>query len=457
MTFTGGFEPESDPTEPQRDAEPAAFSAEPPPADPAPADSAEIQEPPEHAESQQDNPEQPHSAQVASEHVPSEFFRPEHSQPELFPSAPPANADLIPPAQVYSAWPTTPAPFESWANYTEPPVRTPHFGHLAVLALLLFIGVLASSVLIRTALHFHLYGVTAIPQAMTEIHYTLGSEVVLYLVTLAGCLLVFPLIWHRSFFSGIQWNAATALARRNSLFIAAFACFVIALLNGVFMPGPENAPIDKIFRAPGAAWLLFAFGVTFAPFFEELFFRGFLLPALCTLCDWTDESIFSRPNLDLSPRSSAFWSAFAMSVVPLVLIGTPAALYYAIAIRSALLFLLILPIAPAIFVSLYAIRSPQASTLIRPLHENGHPRWTLPAMIIGSICTSLPFALMHAAQTGYSVGPLILLVGVSLVLCWIRLATRSLAASVLVHASYNFLLFSFMMLGTEGFRHLDKM
>jgi hypothetical protein len=34
---------------------------------------------------------------------------------------------------------------------------------------------------------------------------------------------------------------------------------------------------------------------------------------------------------------------------------------------------------------------------------------------------------------------------------------RSLAASVLVHASYNFLLFSLMLLGTSGFQHLDKM
>jgi hypothetical protein len=50
-----------------------------------------------------------------------------------------------------------------------------------------------------------------------------------------------------------------------------------------------------------------------------------------------------------------------------------------------------------------------------------------------------------------------LLVCVSLVLCWARLSTRSLAASVLVHASYNFLLFSLMLLGTGGFKHLDKM
>ena len=65
----------------------------------------------------------------------------------------------------------------------------------------------------------------------------------------------------------------------------------LALVNGFLLPGPKDAPIDKIFRTPGAAWLLFAFGVTFAPFFEEMVFRGFLLPALCTACDWIDEKI----------------------------------------------------------------------------------------------------------------------------------------------------------------------
>jgi len=64
---------------------------------------------------------------------------------------------------------------------------------------------------------------------------------------------------------------------------------------------------------------------------------------------------------------------------------------------------------------------------------------------------------MHAEQTAHAFGPFLLLVCVSLVLCWARLSTRSLAASVLVHASYNFMLFALMLLGTGGFRHLDKM
>jgi len=78
-------------------------------------------------------------------------------------------------------------------------------------------------------------------------------------------------------------------------------------------------------------------------------------------------------------------------------------------------------------------------------------------MVFASILTSIPFAWMHAEQTGYSLGPFVLLVAVSLVLCWARLATRSLAASVVVHASYNLLLFSLMLIGTSGFRHMDRM
>jgi len=78
-------------------------------------------------------------------------------------------------------------------------------------------------------------------------------------------------------------------------------------------------------------------------------------------------------------------------------------------------------------------------------------------MIAGSIFTSVPFALIHAEQIAGAVGPLLLLVCVSLVLCAVRLSTRSVAASVVVHACYNFLLFSLMLLGTGGFQHMDRM
>jgi len=269
------------------------------------------------------------------------------------------------------------------------PTRSPNLGDLGLLAVLAFLGLLVASLLTRSALYFHLFGISTVQKAVTDVHYTLGSEAVLYLFTIGACMLIFPLVWHKSFFAGLQWNGAIALRMRQRLFGAASTCFVLALLNGILLPGPVDTPIDKVFRAPGAAWLLFAFGVTFAPFFEEIVFRGFLLPAFCTACDWMHERATGEPT--------------------------------------------------------------------RPLDVNGHPQWSMPAMAVASLAVSIPFALMHAEQTGHALGPFLLLVCVSLVLCWARLSMRSLAASVLVHACYNFLLFSLMLLGTSGFQHLDKM
>ena len=270
-----------------------------------------------------------------------------------------------------------------------PPTRVPNFGHLAILGLLVSLALIGTVLLTWSALYFHLFGVTTLQQANADIHYTLGSMVVLYLLAFLGCLVVFPLVWHRGFFAGLQWNAATALRLRWWLFAAAGLCFGLAMIDEVVLPGPPNAPIDKLFQTRLAAWLLLGYGVTIAPFFEEMFFRGFLLPALCTAWDWTIERSTGKSR--------------------------------------------------------------------RPLDADGHPQWSIFAMVIGSILTSIPFAFMHAEQIAHAVGPLLLLFCVSLVLCCARIATRSLAASVLVHASYNLLLFSLMLLGTGGFQHLEKM
>jgi len=312
-----------------------------------------------------------------SEPAPAETHEDSHS----------VEAALIAPSEAQAFEPALFAQY-SKEEYRQP-ARIPHFGHLILLLLLACFGLLGAGSLLLLGMHFHLFGVSTLGEAVTDFRYTLGSQAVQYLITFAACLFVFPLVWRKGFFDGLQWRATTALRLKGRLIATAVACFALAMLNGYFMPGPTDAPIDRIFRAPGAAWVLFAFGVTLAPFFEEIAFRGFFLPALCTAYDWFGEKIAGIP--------------------------------------------------------------------LRPLDENNHPQWSMPAMVVSSILTSLPFALMHAEQTAYSLGPFLLLVGVSLVLCWVRLSTRSLASSVLVHACYNFLLFSLMLFGTGGFKHLDKM
>jgi membrane protease YdiL (CAAX protease family) len=269
------------------------------------------------------------------------------------------------------------------------PPRIPHFGHLCLLAGFVAAGFFCATVLMMIALHFHLFGVATVIKAATDVHYILGFEAILYLVAFSFGLLLFPLLWRKSFFAGVQWRGAAALDLGWKLPAIALGCFGLAALDQTLLPGPANAPIEDIFRSPGAAWLMFGFGVAFAPFFEEMAFRGFLLPAVATAWDWAIEKSTGKPA--------------------------------------------------------------------RPLDANGHPQWSIFAMVVASVATSLPFALVHAAQQGHSLGPFILLITISLILCAVRIVTRSLAASTLVHASYNFLLFFLMLVSTGGFRHLDKL
>jgi uncharacterized protein len=267
--------------------------------------------------------------------------------------------------------------------------RIPHLGHVVVLGLLAFTALFLTALLLRSAVYFHLFGVSTIAQANSDVRYTLGGEAITYLLTLLGAMLVFPLLWQQGLFRGLRWNGAIAIEHSIALTGIALLCFLLALVNGFFMPGPSDAPIEQVFRAPGAAWLLFGFGISFAPFFEELFFRGFLLPSLCTAFDWVGEQAKNMPPRHVAP--------------------------------------------------------------------DGNPHWSRASMALATVVTSVPFALMHAAQTGRAIGPFLLLYGVSLVLCIVRLAMRSLAASVMVHACYNLSLFLFMYLGTGGFKHLENM
>jgi uncharacterized protein len=281
--------------------------------------------------------------------------------------------------------------------YAQPPVRRfvriPNFGHLLLLSLLIIVALAITTAILAAdyalVTHFNHSAAQSFKNLSTNLGLNLASEVILYLVTFGFSLFVFPMIWNESLFAGLQWRGAVALSKFRRLAAMALGCFGLAVLDQVLMPGPANSPIEKMINSTGAAWMMFAFGVTMAPFFEEMFFRGFILPALCTACDWIAEKM--------------------------------------------------------------------KHTLPRPLDANGHPQWSLPAMIIASVLTSIPFAGLHVEQQGHSLGPFLLLIVVSLILCTVRLKFKSLAASTLVHASYNFFIFSLTLAVTGGFRHFDKM
>ncbi len=207
------------------------------------------------------------------------------------------------------------------------------------------------------------------------------SEALGYAAVMVVAVPLFSLWWKRSFAEGVHWNFAAARKYFLRLTLLGLACgFGIGLL-GNFLPMPKNPPIElDLLHSPVGAWMMFVFGVTCAPLFEELCFRGFLLPAFVNAFRWLSL------KGDLSPQS------------------------------------------------------------VRRL---GYP--------VSALLTSLPFALMHSPQVSHAWGPLVLIGVVSLLLCAVRLRLNSLAGSAVVHAAYNFTLFAGMLIGTDGFRHLEKL
>jgi hypothetical protein len=78
------------------------------------------------------------------------------------------------------------------------------------------------------------------------------------------------------------------------------------------------------------------------------------------------------------------------------------------------------------------------------------------ALIFASIFSSIPFALMHAGQLQHAWGALGILYAVSLVLSFVRIRANSVAASTMMHATYNLTVFIVLFIGTDGYRHMEK-
>ncbi len=111
-------------------------------------------------------------------------------------------------------------------------------------------------------------------------------EALIYAVAGAASFLLFPFFWRRPFGQGIHWRAFIVRRHTWPLVGIGVATSVVVQLLSNFLPIPKELPIDKFFTHPLGVWLIAIFGVTVAPAFEELAFRGFLLPSLASAWDW---------------------------------------------------------------------------------------------------------------------------------------------------------------------------
>ncbi len=109
----------------------------------------------------------------------------------------------------------------------------------------------------------------------------LPAQVVAYILTVG---FMVALIWHKyrtGFLAAVRWNMPQAQLAWGAVALGALLGLASQLAAGLLQRWiPKSLPIDQYFRTPASAYALAAFGILVAPVVEELFFRGFLYPAL---------------------------------------------------------------------------------------------------------------------------------------------------------------------------------
>ena len=78
-------------------------------------------------------------------------------------------------------------------------------------------------------------------------------------------------------------------------------------------------------------------------------------------------------------------------------------------------------------------------------------------VVIAVALTAAGFGLIHAPQLGKAWAPVLVVFLVGLALTITRAVTKSVAAGVLIHMAYNGTISGLIFLGTDGFRHLEKL
>jgi uncharacterized protein len=288
------------------------------------------------------------------------------------------NSMSIPPEFLYTPEvPSGPPP-------PPPPRRIPHIGHTVLFFTVAIIVLLLTSVSVfALAMGFHLLGTETPEQLLREPRLLIPSMAAAYLIAGAIVWAIFTYLWQRTFLGGLHWNFTAVRRRWIPLLAGGIVLSLVVQFLSNFLPVPKTLPIDDFFRNSADVWMVALFGTFVAPIFEELAFRGFLLPSLASAWDWLQ-----------GRREDA--------------------------------------------------------------GVDQDPHWSIAALVVSCTITSIAFALVHADQLAHAWAPLAVLFAVSLVLCGVRLWTESLAASTLIHATYNGTIFTILFFVTGGFRHLDK-
>lgn len=284
----------------------------------------------------------------------------------------------------------------------------------------------------------------------------------------------------RPFWQTVGWRWPGGLGWLGFLGAGAFLAVTLGELSRL-LPIPKSLPMDQFFQNAQGAYLMMIFGVAIAPLAEEMLFRGFLYPVL----DRWLQTLFMTPRQVrrgciwmliiagwgyVEHRLPLAWSVLLAVVVFLAVGAQVAARSLKSGERPSTVVLLPASTTVAWGLAAGAISGHAfglATTLLLVLaavlggfsmaptpEASAAGKW---GRVLAVLVTSVAFAMVHGEQLGQAWGPLLVLFVVGLVLTSMRVVTRSVTPGLLIHVGYNLMLFGVLYIGTDHFRHLERM
>ena len=186
-----------------------------------------------------------------------------------------------------SAWggpgledPSKPLASDAPASASPPPAEDPPFGGLEVLkiGLLIFVVPIMMAPFLVVIAQKLFYPQLTFAAVATKPWILLGPQFVWFAVVALLLIDYSKSRFHQTLWRAVRWN----WPKRGWLALIGIGIVTLLVLQGLerLLPLPPKSPFDQFFNRPLDAYAFAFLAIAFAPFMEELFFRGFLYPVL---------------------------------------------------------------------------------------------------------------------------------------------------------------------------------
>ncbi len=183
----------------------------------------------------------------------------------------PDSDDLMPAEPAFSE----PAAIEALVPEAPVPERRPFWGYVDLALVIGLLVAFVAAILLGAAVF-----VFALPSLRRDQGpLLLPTQIALYAAVYLSLRLVFGLRYQKPVLTSLGWRAA----KFNLFLVAAggvLLAFIVSALAALVHTPKVPSPVESLMNSPVLLSLFGVMAVTLAPFFEELFFRGFIQPLL---------------------------------------------------------------------------------------------------------------------------------------------------------------------------------